>query len=141
MGRPISKHFFGPEGIEVQAKVAGKSLTTGFIVKQTSTREFIVDLAGEQFTVNMVEKAKTALVNGEMMIEVTLPGGTVVPAKTLKGHVVVAAGKSVVWATRSGTEAPAALAMVEEEEAPAPTPTPAPGEDDDAEPVGGQTGN
>ncbi len=125
MGRPVNKHFFGPEGIEVQAKVAGKSLTAGYIVKQTSTKEFIVNLGGDEFTVNMVEKAKSALVNGEMMIEVTLESGDVVPAKALKGHVVTAAGKATVWATRTANAAPSKLAMVEEE-APAPTPTPTP---------------
>ena len=74
----------------------------------------------------MVEKAKSALANGEMMIEVTLEDGDVVPAAALKGHVVIADGKATVWATRTANAAPSALAMVEEEEAPAPTPTPTP---------------
>jgi len=134
MGRPVNKQNFGPDGIEVQAKVGSAAAKAGYIVKQTSTHEFIVNVGGKEYTSRMVEKAKGDLAVGEMMIAVTLADGSVVPAKSLKGHVVTAGGKATVWATRTNNAAPSKVARVQEE-APAPTPTPTPTPSTPADPA------
>lgn len=76
MGRPINKRFFGDTAdagnqIIITGDLGG-GLTSGFIIRQKSTREFIVNLGGTVGRVRLVDNITPGV--GEAFIEVFEPG-------------------------------------------------------------------
>lgn len=100
MGRPVNKSFFGQEGIACKAKINSGAAADGFIVKQTSTREFIVDVQGEQFPCILVPKPAADLAIGEMSIDVMNAIGEIVQVEGFKGRVLTTSeGVQASWNT------------------------------------------
>lgn len=106
MGRPVNKHFFGATQIHGFAKIGAGAAADAFIVKQTSTREFIVNVGGTLATVNLVAKPVADLAVGEMVIFAT-KGSSTLMVKNFKGHVATLSdGTQGIWSTRTANDAP-----------------------------------
>ena len=100
MGRPVNKSFFGQEGIACKVKINSGAAVDGFIVKQTSTREFIVDVQGDQHSCVLVPKPAADLAIGEMSVDVMNAIGEIVQVEGFKGRVLTTSeGLQATWNT------------------------------------------
>ena len=101
MGRPLNKRYFGQgqtgHEIKVTAKVPGKSVGAGFIVRQRGTRKFLVEVGGKQAVCQLVDKAKNQLADGEMIITVLTDGNTLVNVTKLTNRAAIVNGQKVQW--------------------------------------------
>lgn len=89
MGRPIKKSWFGDPNsvgsqLKITAKLPGTAVGTGFIVEQTGTRKYKVNIGGVVGDVFLVNKSVSGdLVDGEGFITVTPFGGSAEPVNKL----------------------------------------------------------
>lgn len=100
MGRPVNKKFFGDGSIMCKAKIDANPAADGFIVKQTSTREFIVNVDGDEYTCVLVAVPAEDLEIGQMSIGVVNAIGEIVQVEGFKGKVLTTSeGKQATWNT------------------------------------------
>ena len=116
MGRPIQKKFFGDPAsvgsqLKITAKLPGESVAEGFIVEQTGTRKYKVNIGGTIGDVYLVNKSVAGnLEDGEAFILATPFGGSALPVyKITQYRVSVHDGaggfKSYEWSADAATNA------------------------------------
>jgi hypothetical protein len=97
MGRPVSKKFFGPDAIRCKTIVDGSEVE-GYLVKQTATREFIINVDGEEVRSKLVAKPAEDLAPGEMSVNVMNSVGQIVQVDGFKGRVLTTStGEQASW--------------------------------------------
>lgn len=107
MGRPLKKSFFGPDSkVGKQLKVAGAYIdgaivTSGvYIVKQKSTRKFIVTDGVETALCKLVDKSLGTIAEGEMVIyanSADQPAVNKTVRKLTARKIYTFAGEMFVW--------------------------------------------
>lgn len=91
MGKPINKRNFGDTAgvsLGIIANV-GSGADTGFILKQSGTNKYLVDIGGELGTVRLVNKSAEALLEGEAIIPVQVGSDTFYAKKITQNRVSV----------------------------------------------------
>lgn len=92
MGRPIKKSWFNDPAapgyqIKITAKLPDQAAAEGFIVEQTGTRKYKVNIGGVIGDVFLVNKsAANDLLDGEAFILATPFGGTALPVSKLQQY-------------------------------------------------------
>ena len=110
MGRPINKRNFGSGAGNIQVtswrKATGaESQTAGSIVRQRSTRKFLVNANGAEEVMTLVNKAQGALAASEFIINAKDDGGTATQVTKLRTRTVQTEGTANFKYTLSDSNA------------------------------------
>jgi|TARA_B100001939_G_scaffold18308_1_gene15208 hypothetical protein len=95
MGRPITKRFLGPVGVDAQptiparVKIGSNSAAEGHILTQRSSRKFKVKEGSNEGICTLVDKALGTLGNDEMNITGIVTNGGAVRLKKITRHLAV----------------------------------------------------
>jgi hypothetical protein len=101
MGRPLNKKLFGTgtgNQIQVRAKIGSAAEGNGSIVKQLSSRRFLVKVGSDTGACSIVDKSNGALAAGEMTISVKDEFNTVKQIVKITGKkVTLDTGETMAW--------------------------------------------
>ena len=99
MGRPINKRFFGVNAKNnIKVHFNDGTRKVGYIVNQKSSNKFLCeDENGNTKLCILVDKAQSALSNGEMCIAVKLDNGSVKHVTKITSRKITVDGTSYPW--------------------------------------------
>lgn len=118
MGRPLNKKYFGAgdgDQFRVTAKVPTATVGAGFIVKQTGSKRFVVDVEGVKAPCVLVDKIDADLLDGEMTIQLKNSDDEVKNVVKITGRTAVFSDGTIsAWSFADAT--PGVMEAEEEED-------------------------